>query len=463
MNEFLKFFRFIRKDKKEIEIYILVNKYSYEIRPLNWFANILEYPPIFSLEAENLWTEITIIFSNCQKEGYTKIGLNKKDEIVESNLISLYVEFEKLISKNLQLELKQKNIKTFSNDKTTYCYKYFDLNKITYNTPVKTPFLNYFCAGFSEADELRFKLYLATIFDASNHSKQMLYMYDPHGDSGKSAFINALVEFIGNSFCLSPNENYLNSRFGLISLKNKRLITISENKNANFLFSQMIQAILGGDIIDAEEKGVQILSNFTPEAKIIVASNDPINTTNNHHHNSKLIICKINEERRIPAPSGMFKDDRTYKFGTTEMTKIYLKELPNFITTCIELYNNYDRPNKVPPVEGYTSLDSYISDQNRIIEEVFDNYFTYTTETNIRIPKSCIVQLRREINNLYKEEDINYKISTAQLVKEFKLKTVNCKNYEYITNIQFKPGWTYDETTKEIIQSKYSKNNNDTI
>ena len=458
MYEFLKYFYYTTINDKEIEIYRIVNSYSKQVVRLECFKNAALEPPIFMKgQVRTLWDELTEVFSYCQKNATTaseKVGFDKKGEnIMESNLKVLYPEIVKLIKKHVDREVR--DVVALSNDPQEVCLRYKSLDDLDISK--QTPFLDYFCSGFSKSDEIRFKLYLASIFDSNNHNKQLLLVYDRIGDSGKSSFINALQEYVGLKICESPSEENLNSRFGLANLYKKKLLSISENKNANILFGKMMMSILGGDLICAEIKGIQEAQQFYPECKVIIASNDPILTSGNNQHNTRLVVCDIQEDRRIPEPSNFRNEDGSYFYGGLEMRNLYVEEMPYFIDSCISLYNEYNRPAKTIYVEGQTELDMFLTDQNQIYRDIFNKYFIYRdklVKAKDGLPNSTFSFLKKEILKELKSNGITYNPSTTQLKSELKIETKILDGAHYLTNIQLKDD--YDYINDEIVLAKFN-------
>lgn len=453
MNRFLKYFYYTTKSDKDIVIYRIVNDYSKEVVLLNNFANChLEKPIFLKTECSTLWEELMIVFGQCQSSNATLIG-QKNGKIVESNLKLLYADIVKLIKKHVEREIRE--VEALSNDKQVVCYRYISLD--TKYTEVATPYLDYFCSGFNKSDEERFRLYIGSIFDTINNSKQMLFIYDPNGDGGKTSFINALMEYVGLKLCHAPSETALDSRFGLANLYNIKLLTISENKNPNILFTKMMMSILGGDMISAEIKGIQEPVQFYPVCKVIIASNDPLHTTGKHHHKTRLVICEIQKERTMKEPEGFKLPDGSYKYGQKEMFEIYKSEMPYFVNKCINLYNKHNRPAKVIDLEGQTELGQFLTDQNQIMTELFQEYFEYTTpkKTIDSLDGKVIKFLKREIHNNLKQDNILYKPTSTQIKSELGIQSKMVRGSEYLTNIKLKPEYTFENG--EIVLNKYNK------
>jgi len=453
MNRFNKFFWWEFIAEKEINILLRKNKDNNEVRLLRRFEGTHKMPPLYDISQDSLYEELTAVFGDCQRREVTMIG-RKVNKIITSNLLDLYNDITKHIGN--QIDRGTSTIKSLSNDRETPCYKYINLFP-ELNTK-QTPWINLFLSSFSKADQVRFKLYLASILDEDNTSKQALLLLDRQGNSGKSAFINALIYYLGDATTLigTPNMFTPDNRFAIANLKNKKLLYVPENKNANIMMSQTMLCITGGDRLDGERKGVQQGERFIPNCKVLIVSNDGLAHTGSEYQQARLVVCELSSSNRGEYPIDFLDSEGNFKYGNEAMTNFYREEMSDFLDQCLNLYHEYGRPAQTPTILGYTKLEGFLTDQNRIYKECFNKYFEYVEGENLKkldgVNVKAITFLKKEILAELRAENIRYNPSNQNLKTDLNLLSKHIKGIEYIYNIKLKDHFIFENN--EIVLKK---------
>lgn len=139
-----------------------------------------------------------------------------------------------------------------TNDPNVPSFRYIDLETLTEKGP--TPAWDEFFLRYT-ADEARvMRAYIWSLFVSKNKSRQMLYLYDPRGFSGKSVLQNVIAAYMGDDMVGAIQKDSLSNGFGLAKIWNKRVVFIGDNKNKNIVRSEKIHMALGGDMAEVEYK-----------------------------------------------------------------------------------------------------------------------------------------------------------------------------------------------------------------
>lgn len=233
-----------------------------------------------------------------------------------------------------------------------------------------------------------FKAAIWQVYNPKNRSRQLIYLYDPHGRSGKSAMLRAAFSPIKEAQ-FAVQKNSLNNNFGFAKVWNKQLVTVGDNKNRMLLKSQIIHTMTGGDEADVEYKGK---NSFMAAFKGHVWANGNVMLdidTDAEHEVSRLVLFKINKPES--AKSILYQTDENGEIiRTIEGTPLLgegdpswedklVAELPYFLFKCSISYAKY--------CPHDSDLILPMSMQNRIQQEcvelnkqIFDAFFDESVE-----------------------------------------------------------------------------------
>ncbi len=184
--------------------------------------------------------------------------------------------------------------KVISNDPTEPCLNFIDLNgKAKEAEGGETEAWGRFLKKMTPDEGDVFKAFIWSIFDARNHGRQILYLYDD-GYSGKSAVMKAIQEAIGRRLCGAIQKDSLSNQFAFSKVWDKRLITIGDNKNPHLHQSEKMKMLTGTDMSDVERKNRDSFS-WIMGAKVMVASNTPLEVNlRERNERTRVLPIKIN-------------------------------------------------------------------------------------------------------------------------------------------------------------------------
>ena len=188
------------------------------------------------------------------------------------------------------------------------------------------------------------------VYETNNTSRQLVYMYDPHGRSGKSAMLRAAFSHLSQSTQALQKQS-LNNQFGFAKIWNKQLVTIGDNKNTMMLKSQIIHTATGGDLADVEYKGKD---SFTARFRGHIWANGNVKLdidTDAEHEVSRLVLFNINKPKS--AQTILYKCDSDgnimmsadgtplLRSGDPSWEEKLKAELPHFLYKCRQDYAVY--------------------------------------------------------------------------------------------------------------------------
>ena len=184
--------------------------------------------------------------------------------------------------------------KSISNDPTEPCFNYIDLEgKAKEAEGGETEAWGRFLKKMTPEEGDVFKAFIWSIFDARNHGRQILYLYD-NGYSGKSAVMKAIQEALGKRLCGALQKDSLSDKHGFAKVWDKRLVTIGDNKNKHLHQSEKMKMLTGSDMADVDRKNRDAFS-WMMNAKVMVASNDPLEVNlRERNERTRVLPIKIN-------------------------------------------------------------------------------------------------------------------------------------------------------------------------
>lgn len=195
-----------------------------------------------------------------------------------------------------------------------------------------------------------FRAAIWQVYDPDNKSRQVIYMYDPHGRSGKSAMLRAAFSPIRHAQFACQKES-LNNQFGFSKVWNKQLVTIGDNKNRLLLKSQIIHTMTGGDEADVEYKGQ---NSFMAAFHGHVWANGNVMLdidTDAEHEVSRLVLFNIKKPKSAEKILYQFDCDGKQLLtsdgkpllgqGDPSWEEKLKEELPYFLYKCKQDYEKY--------------------------------------------------------------------------------------------------------------------------
>lgn len=231
-----------------------------------------------------------------------------------------------------------------------------------------------------------FRAAIWQVYDPMNRSRQLIYLYDPHGRSGKSAMLRAAFSPIKQAQ-FACQKGSLNNNFGFAKVWNKQLVTVGDNKNKMLLKSQIIHTMTGGDEADVEYKGQ---NSFMAAFRGHVWANGNVMLdidTDAEHEVSRLVLFNIKKPES--AKSILYQLDENGKMLTTKDGKPLLgqgdpsweeklkAELPYFLYKCREDYKKYC-PNHSDIILPAVMQNRIQDECAELSKQIFDAFFEDT-------------------------------------------------------------------------------------
>lgn len=236
---------------------------------------------------------------------------------------------------------------TISNDSTTPCFTYVDLDLLKEgDTPWFDRWINTVHADARE----EFKASIFAPFLADCKHRKAVWMHS-EGYDGKSTFFNALNTWCGGRMTSSFGSSNIGADFGLEPLIGKRILLWADSQNVHALGANVIHNLTGGDIVTINRKNEKHIS-YTFDAMIFIAANSapeiklhqrneltrilyvPFRSPTDHELS---FYCKCDEDgkpMRYTNGLPMYTGSRMLEELITEMPSILYKCRQSFETIC---------------------------------------------------------------------------------------------------------------------------------
>ena len=227
------------------------------------------------------------------------------------------------------------------------------------------------------------------IFCDSNRSRQMVILVDS-GQTGKSNMVRAITESVmGNFYCAVSKDSFINNFWGG-KILGRRLIVFSDSGNSKISMMDKMKQISGGDPMDVELKHVGGQIPYTPNARVLITTNNlpEVQTFAKHQTSRQIIIpltrtkdekirkkfCALDEKGDILKDS--FGDDKIVGAPYHEWMKAQLFE---YLGACLPYYN------KLCP----TGLDVVVPDE--MLQYVHKTCASTDAEAITYLMEECIM------------------------------------------------------------------------
>lgn len=206
-----------------------------------------------------------------------------------------------VLCEHASLFLKQPDMcvpmpKLFSNDPNETALHHIDIENLM-DYEGKHPTWDFYFLRFDPQEARVIRAFIFAIVYAKNRSRQILYILDVDGFSGKSVLINVLTQVLGAKYVQAVQKDSLNNQFSMAKVWDKILVSISDNKNPQLLRSEKLHMMTGGDQADIEKKGRDSFSARL-QMKVIASGNVKLEIDPDaDHERTRLILVrpKINE------------------------------------------------------------------------------------------------------------------------------------------------------------------------
>lgn len=235
--------------------------------------------------------------------------------------------------------------KLYSNDTNEPALYHIDLDSL--KKPGPHPTWDKYLNRFRQDEGEVMKAFVWSIYDVNNSSRQMLYIYDPDGFSGKSVFEKAIASGLGEQCVAALQKDSLNNQFSMSKIWNKRLVCIDDNKNPLLILSEKMHMILGSGLADVEYKNK---NSFVAkmQCKVIASGNvrlriDPYAK----HERTRVIIVQphvtdemLKEFALCDKDGNVVRDSHggVQLLGDASFEENLISEFPAFLADCEASY-----------------------------------------------------------------------------------------------------------------------------
>lgn len=300
--------------------------------------------------------------------------------------------------------------KLYSNDFNEPALYHISLDELA--KPGPHPTWDKYLLRFRADERSVIRAFVWSIYKDDNTGRQMLYIYDPDGFSGKSVFEKAIASGLGDSLVAALQKDSLNNQFSMAKIWNKRLVVIDDNKNPNLIRSEKVHIVLGSGLADVESKGKNSFM-YKMQCKLIASGNTKLTIDPNaNHERTRVIIVEPHvtddmlKEFAVCDKDGNVKRNRYGRvqlLGDASFEKNLISEFGAFLESCKA---DYERlcPNDSSIIiseQMEESLDCLSDDIYDILDEILEDRFDFSDKE----AKMSV----RDFNEVL-EEDVMYEI-----------------------------------------------------
>ena len=366
-------------------------------------------------------------FSEWYKQTTTKGDDGKEYTITYAEKYKFKGDFVDLLSDNLSYLWGENRIrmsmpKIFTNDRHTPCFHFFDLEAAK-EVQGEHPAWDEFTSRFTPDEADVFRAFVWSIFDAENRGRQCLYIYD-RGYSGKGVVFDAIAHYIGSDLHAALSKDSAVNQFAYSKVWDKRLVTVGDNKNANFVRSQFAHSLLGGDWIDVECKGQDSFS-AKPQCRVMVGSNKALSIdakARNEFSRVLPIHPDDSEDALIKRDLVALDEDGNPRhndlgdpilLGDPEWGEKLKAQFPAFLASCWPAYQKWcpRRCEIIMPKETAERIASFDDDRTALLEEILGRNFEITNSENDFIERAnmqrAFVEAQKD-DETYKEARLTF-------------------------------------------------------
>ena len=336
-----------------------------------------------------------------------KVCTYKNKQLTPVTAVENFVGEDLFKTKN-NFHVKQPPV-TLSNDSNTPAVHYVDLNSIVADGPCPT--WDFYLRRFPGNQPEVLKAFIWSIFNAKNRKRQMLYLLDRKGGSGKSLLINCIASIIGENAVASLGKDSLNDKFAGSRVYGYPLTVIPDNKNPYLIKSERMHQILAHDMMPVEHKGLDPFSARI-DTSVIAAGNTMLRLdTGAIHEKSRVIILTPTLDVYSAEELSKFYETVTNKDGQKVLRRdkkgdLILKgdghfeqdlksEFKQFLRVCRESYKELcttdaeiSLPDDVLDLL-FNSSDCTVD----IISEVIEKYFKFENGSQLFTPMTTIAKV----------------------------------------------------------------------
>lgn len=283
----------------------------------------------------------------------------------------------------------------YSNDPKEPAINHIDLDAIV-DTEGTHPTWDHYMMRYTKDEGDVFKAFIWGIFDAQNSGRQLLYIYDPHGFSGKSVLTNAIASVLGEDIVTGLQKDSLNNQFAFSKIWNKRLAIIDDNKNPYLIRSEKMHQVLGNGFAEVEKKGKSSFS-IKLQTKVIASGNTKLSIDPDaNHERSRVIVIEpkltddmIKEFAVVDKDGNLVRDRQGNPklIGDSSFGQRLIDEFRSFLAECKECYARLcpTRSSIILPDDMIESIYNLSDDIVDAIDESIDTVLQFGEDDWIKV------------------------------------------------------------------------------
>lgn len=230
-------------------------------------------------------------------------------------------------------------------DTSAWAFAAVDVN---FDPEGATPAWDEFLTRLSSPDD--FLAWVWSCYEVQHCGRQVMWLYGPRGEDGKSAVLGVLSESMGNAACAIHKDN-IKTNFGLAGLYGKRFAVYSDCMSAHFTQSERIRHLSSGDLQTVEFKGENAFSARI-YLRIAVASNILPEINDIGAEKSRLMIIKVSatknnsktwvDQLRAEMPALLYRAFQAYRKKCPEHYNIELDPVTkDLVTSSAKIGSEY--------------------------------------------------------------------------------------------------------------------------
>lgn len=271
-------------------------------------------------------------------------------------------------------QIEEEDIKSvaFKSDKGL-CWHRLDFDATPREVDLADPFKGYNCPTWERmlSRGNNIKAYMATIgslFYEQANLQQYLFLYGK-GRNGKGSSLRFLKKLFGPAYKgQSTEQKVVSSNFFTYGLLGARVAAFSDISNVNFLKSETLKQITGGDSVRLEPKGKAAFDAIL-RCRCIFASNDKPSISGAIADTRRAIFCEFQ-----PVPEDEI-DEENFENWLWE-------ERAEFISLCMAIYRKMCPGFQSIPVEKEVTA-ALVEDSESEMQSFFDQHFILDEEGRI--------------------------------------------------------------------------------
>lgn len=373
--------------------------------------------------------ETTFIDPSTGKEKTTVVSVPKSavlaqgDGTVQYDVIRHIVENSGLIASQPEAIIEMPCV--ISNTLGVPTFRYIDLDKIYKHGPHK--YWDEYFSRYLPEEAAVFRAFIWCIFKADNKGRQLLYLYDPDGFSGKTVVMKAIAHCLGKSLVASLQKDSMINQFGLAKVYDKRLVVIGDNKNPYLIKSEKMHMLLGGDDAEIEHKGKNSFTT-TLQSKVIASGNTALKIdVSARHERTRVIVLKPKMKKdTIKKIVALDKNGEPMKdsfgeyqwLGDSTFEKKLIEEFPYMLEDAKKDYERLcpSDCNIILPESIIASIQATMDDSLCIMDEIFERVFELDPDSWMKVS-----DLKDAVNDDLERQDISFDDFAAHIIKAYKV------------------------------------------